>query len=233
MLRVHVLLFLFALLLVAATATAQADFSWDAGCASLGYRSPDRMLMELEVVPLTLMGTSIPLYLKFSPLQVAGSPNTQSEQFQLDMESLTLLNLTAGYAFVFGRLLMLAPQFQLNYLDPTDLTHFHLKPQLQLSLVYNMTELNQVAQLQQRLISLSVGMEFSNRDAFTPHFQVTVGVNIFTLANLFSQLERKHPQYPDEKKAGQEKTTNTCKENPTGESSPNYDYVPQFSTLKK
>lgn len=193
MLRVHVLLFFFTLLLVAATATAQVNFFWDAGNTSLGYRSPDRMLMELEVVPLILMGTSIPLYLKFSPLQVAGSPNTQSEQFQLDMESLSLLNLTAGYAFVFGRLLMLAPQLQLNYLDPTDPTRFHLKPQLQFSLVYNMTELNQVAQLQQQLISLSVGMVLSNRDAFTPHFQVTAGVNIFTLANLFSQPQREHP----------------------------------------
>ena len=132
------------------------------------------------------------------------------------MESLTLLNLTAGYAFVFGRLLMLAPQFQLNYLDPTDLTHFHLKPQLQLSLVYNMTELNQVAQLQQRLISLSVGMEFSNRDAFTPHFQVTAGVNIFTLANLFSQLERKHPQYPDEKRQAKKKLQTPVRKTPPG-----------------
>ena len=55
------------LLLVASTAIAQVDFFWDMGSARMVYRSPDRMLMELEVAPLTLMGSSIPLYLQFSP----------------------------------------------------------------------------------------------------------------------------------------------------------------------
>lgn len=162
-----------ALLLVAATATAQVNFSWDAGSSRAGYRSPDRMLMELGVVPLAFMGESIPLYLEFSPLQVAGSPSDQSGQFHLDMESLTFLNLTAGYALVFGRHLLLAPRFQLNYLDPRDITRFHPKPQLQ-----------------QRLISLSAGVNLSNQDAFTPHAHVTAGVNILALENFFPETER-------------------------------------------
>ena len=178
------------LLLATSTVTAQVDFFWDMGSARMGYRSPDRMLMELVVAPLTLMGSSVPLYLEFSPLQVTGSPSNQSGQFHLDMESLTFLNLTAGYAFVFGGHLMLSPQIQLNYLDPRDITHFHLKPQLQFSLIYNMEELSQASQLQQRLISLSVGVELSNRDAFTPHAHVTAGVNILALANFFSETGR-------------------------------------------
>ncbi len=178
------------LLLVASTAIAQVDFFWDMGSARMVYRSPDRMLMELEVAPLTLMGSSIPLYLQFSPLQVTGSPSNQSEQLQMDMESLTFLNLTAGYALVFGGPLMLSPQLQLNYLDPKDVTLFHLKPQLQFSLIHNMEELSQNPRLQQRLISLSVGVELSNRDAFTPHVHVTAGVNIIALANFFSETER-------------------------------------------
>ncbi len=108
-----VLLF-FSLLLVAATATAQVDFFWDVSSARMGYRSPDRMPMELEVAPLTLMGSSIPLYLESSPLQAAGSPGNQSGQFHLDMESLTFLNLTAGYVLVFGGHLMLASQLQFS-----------------------------------------------------------------------------------------------------------------------
>lgn len=179
-----------ALLLVAATATAQVNFSWDMGSVRMGYHSPDRMLMELEVAPLTLMGESIPLYLEFSPLQVAGSPSNQSGQFHLDMENLTFLNLTAGYALVFGGHLLLSPQFQLNYLDPRDITRFHLKPQLQFSLVHNMEELSRTPHLQQRLISLSAGVDLSNRDAFTPHAHVTAGVNILALANFFSETKR-------------------------------------------
>ncbi len=41
--------------------------------------------------------------------------------------------------------------------------------------------------LQQRLISLSVGVNLSNRDAFTPHAHVMAGVNILALANFFPE----------------------------------------------
>ena len=172
-----------------AAAFSQVEFSWDAGCASLGYRSPDKLLLELEVLPLTLIGTSVPFFLEFSPFQVAGVPANQQERFQLEVEGVSFLNLTAGYAFIFGRRFMLVPAFQLNYLDPRDIARVSFGPQLQFSFVYNMDGLPLIPYLQQRLISLSVGVNFSNKDNFAPQAQVMVGLNILAFANLFSESE--------------------------------------------
>jgi hypothetical protein len=164
---------------------AENQFYFDFGSVNFGYHDKYQIVTEINAPIIGISNTKNSFFAEFSPLNIEGSFDDMGVNNNFEYTRLYFLNLSLSYGFSFGDIFLFSPQVKLSYLNPSDLKDFSVKPNLQFSLLYNFADFEDISFLMQKVLTITVGLDFNLKDKLSPSFYTNVGINLTSFAGLF------------------------------------------------